>query len=78
MVATEQHLWPDLSGLKEKDRAFLLMVAPISPSGLFGAVIEAVHYIPTVVKTLQSPLLTKPKEDFRDVIMARQQSKSNP
>lgn len=109
MIATEQHLWLDLSGLKEKDRAFL-MVAPISPLGLFGTVIETVHYIPTVVRTLQSPLLTlpqtesvgdrvrkrvslpgpnlrgglrwqsceKPKEDFRDVITARQQSKSNP
>lgn len=77
MIATEQHLWLDLSGLKEKGRAFL-MFAPISPSRLSGAVIEEVHYIPTVVRTLQSPLLTKPKEDFRDVIMARQQSKSNP
>ncbi len=33
MKATERHLWLNLSGIKEKDRAFLLD-APISPSGL--------------------------------------------
>ncbi len=39
MVATERHLWLNLSGIKEKDRAFLLD-APISPSGLFGDAIN--------------------------------------
>ncbi len=41
MVATERHLWLNLSGIKEKDRAFLL-VAPISPSGLFGDAVNMV------------------------------------
>lgn len=35
MVVSERHLWLNLSGIREKDRAFLLD-APISPSGLFG------------------------------------------
>lgn len=35
MVSTERHLWLNLTGIKDKDRAFLLD-APISPSGLFG------------------------------------------
>ncbi len=37
LVATEQHLWLNLSELQDKDRFFLLD-APLSPSGLFGAV----------------------------------------
>ncbi len=41
MVATERHLWLNLSGIKEKDRAFLLD-APISPSGLFGDAVNMV------------------------------------
>ncbi len=41
MVATERHLWLNLSGIKEKDRAFLLD-APISPSGLFGDTVNMV------------------------------------
>ncbi len=35
MVAMERHVWLNLSGIKKKDRAFLLD-APISPSVLFG------------------------------------------
>lgn len=35
MVVSERHLWLNLSGIREKDRAFLLD-APILPSGLFG------------------------------------------
>ncbi len=34
MVSTERHLWLNLTGIKERDRAFLLD-APVSPSGLF-------------------------------------------
>ncbi|ROI84191.1 hypothetical protein DPX16_19963 [Anabarilius grahami] len=35
MVSTERHLWLNLTGIKDKDRVFLLD-APVSPSGLFG------------------------------------------
>ncbi len=35
LVATQWHLWLNLSQISEKDRVFLLD-APISPSGLFG------------------------------------------
>ena len=35
LVATERHLWLNLSGIGDKDRACLLD-APVSPSGLFG------------------------------------------
>ncbi len=35
LVATQRHLWLNLSQISEKDRVFLLD-APISPSGLFG------------------------------------------
>ncbi len=41
LVVTERHLWLNLSGLKEKDRSFLLD-APVSPAGLFGAAVETV------------------------------------
>ncbi len=35
LVATERHLWLNLSNIKLKDKN-LLMDAPLSPSGLFG------------------------------------------
>jgi hypothetical protein len=41
MVVSERHLWLNLSGIREKDRAFLLD-APISPSGLFGDAVNTV------------------------------------
>lgn len=41
MVATERHLWLNLSGIKEKDKVFLLD-APLSPSGLFGDAVNTV------------------------------------
>lgn len=41
MVATERHLWLNLSGIKEKDRSFLLD-APLSASGLFGDAVNSV------------------------------------
>ncbi|KAK2903444.1 hypothetical protein Q8A67_008157 [Cirrhinus molitorella] len=41
LVSTERHLWLNLTGIKDKDRAFLLD-APISPSGLFGEVVSTV------------------------------------
>lgn len=45
LVATERHLWLNLSELQDKERFFLLD-APLSPSGLSGAV-------DTVVKRFQ-------------------------
>ncbi len=39
LVVTERHLWLNRSQIKDKDRAFLLN-APISPSGLFGAIVS--------------------------------------
>ncbi len=41
LVATERHLWLDLSNIKGKDKNFL-MDAPISPSGLFGGAVNSV------------------------------------
>ncbi len=42
MVSTERHLWLNLTGIKDKDRTFLLD-APISPSGgLFGDAVNTV------------------------------------
>lgn len=41
LVTTKRHLWLNLSGLKEKERSFLLD-APISPVGLFGSAVEMV------------------------------------
>ena len=41
MVATERHLWLNLAGIGEKEKAFLLD-APVSPSELFGTSVEAV------------------------------------
>lgn len=35
LAATERHLWLNLSGIKERDRAFLLD-APLAPPRLFG------------------------------------------
>ncbi|KAK3528509.1 hypothetical protein QTP70_000903 [Hemibagrus guttatus] len=35
LVATERHLWLNLTGIKDKDKSFLLD-ASISPQGLFG------------------------------------------
>ena len=35
LVTAERHLWLNLTGIKDKDRTFLLD-APVSPSGLFG------------------------------------------
>lgn len=36
-----RHLWLNLSGIKECDKAVLLD-APVSPSGLFGTAVEMV------------------------------------
>ncbi|KAG1925197.1 hypothetical protein F2P79_025690, partial [Pimephales promelas] len=41
LVATERHLWLNLSEIKEKDRSVLLD-APMSPSSLFGDAINCV------------------------------------
>ncbi len=41
LVATQRHLWLNLSQISEKDRVFLLD-APISPSGLFGNAVDKV------------------------------------
>lgn len=41
LMATEQHLWLNLSKLQDKDRFFLLD-APLSPSGLFGGTVNTV------------------------------------
>ncbi|KAI2663288.1 Transposon Tf2-6 polyprotein [Labeo rohita] len=41
MVSTERHLWLNLTGIKERDRSFLLD-APVSPSGLFGDAVNSV------------------------------------
>lgn len=41
LVATERHLWLNLSGIKEKDKSFLLN-APLTPSGLFGDAVTTV------------------------------------
>lgn len=41
LVGTERHLWLNLSDIKEKDKAFLL-VAPLSPPGLFGNAVNLV------------------------------------
>ncbi len=41
LVATERHLWLNLSNIKEKDKNFLMDV-PISPSGLFGGAVNLV------------------------------------
>ncbi len=41
LVATERHLWLNLSNIKGKDKNFL-MDAPISPSGLFGGAVNSV------------------------------------
>ncbi len=40
-VATERHLWLNLSNIKGKDKNFL-MDAPISPFGLFGGAVNSV------------------------------------
>ena len=41
LVCVERHLWLNLSGMKEKEKHFLLD-SPISPSGLFGGAVETV------------------------------------
>ncbi len=41
MVATERHLWMNLSDIGEKEKRFLLD-APVSPSELFGTSVETV------------------------------------
>lgn len=41
LVATERHLWLNLSEMKDKDRAFLLD-APLAPPGLFGDAVNSV------------------------------------
>ncbi|KAL1276542.1 hypothetical protein QQF64_036165, partial [Cirrhinus molitorella] len=41
LVATERHLWLNLSDMDDKDRFFLLD-APLSPSGLFGDAVNSV------------------------------------
>ncbi len=41
LVATERHLWLNLSNIKGKDKNFL-MDAPLSSSGLFGDAVNSV------------------------------------
>lgn len=41
MMATERRFWLNLSGIREKDKAFLLD-APLSPPGLFGDAVSSV------------------------------------
>lgn len=41
LVATERHLWLNLSGIKEKDKSVLLD-APLSDQGLFGNAVDTV------------------------------------
>ena len=41
LVATERHLWLNLSAIKDKDK-FVLLDAPLSPSGLFGDAVKSV------------------------------------
>lgn len=41
LVATERHLWLNLSDIKEKDKN-VLMDAPLSPGGLFGDAVTSV------------------------------------
>ncbi|ROI15732.1 hypothetical protein DPX16_20270 [Anabarilius grahami] len=41
LVATERHLWLNLTEIKDKDKAFLLD-APLNPSNLFGDAISSV------------------------------------
>ncbi|XP_059420285.1 uncharacterized protein LOC132155508 [Carassius carassius] len=41
MVSTKRHLWLNLTGIRERDLAFLLD-APVTPSGLFGVAVNTV------------------------------------
>ena len=41
LVATERHLWLNLSASKDRDK-FVLLDAPLSPSGLFGDAVKSV------------------------------------
>ncbi|XP_032363307.1 uncharacterized protein LOC116675969 [Etheostoma spectabile] len=41
LVATERHLWLNLSDIRQKDREFLLD-APVSTTGLFGEAVDSV------------------------------------
>lgn len=41
LVATERHLWLNLTDLKDRDRSFLLD-APVNPDGLFGDAVDEV------------------------------------
>ncbi|MGL5643618.1 MAG: hypothetical protein ACRCW3_02480, partial [Metamycoplasmataceae bacterium] len=41
LVATERHLWLNLTEIKERDKSFLLNV-PLSPDGLFGDAVSSV------------------------------------
>lgn len=41
LVSMEKHLWLNLTGIKDRDRTFLLD-APISPYGLFGDAVNTV------------------------------------
>lgn len=43
MVAVEWHLWLNLTGIKKKDKVFLLDTL-ISPFGLFGDAVNTVRY----------------------------------
>lgn len=41
LVASERHLWLNLTGMQERDRVVLLD-SPVSPTGLFGGAVEEV------------------------------------
>lgn len=41
MVVKERHLWMNLSGIKERDKSFLLDT-PLSPPGIFGDTVNTV------------------------------------
>jgi hypothetical protein len=68
LVTTERHLWLNLSGIKEKDRAFLLD-APICTSGLFGEAVNA------VVDRFQDT--KKQSEAFRQYLPRRSRSRKS-
>lgn len=62
MVIKERHLWLNLTGIKERDKTFLLDT-PISPSGLFGNAVN------TVVDRYQEA--NKQSAALRELILCR-------
>ena len=74
LAATERHLWLNLSGIKEKDKSFLLD-APLSPSGLFGdAVNTVVDRFQEARKQSLAVQDPSPSRLYRVVSLSRQQA----